>query len=110
MRGVVFPLLFAALVVGCYSPHYDDCVISCPNEDCPSGYDCRAGMCRPHETSGNCGQVTDDGGPPDTAVDASPGTGAWASPMMVTLGSNDMVDPTLTADMLEMYVNINSGI
>jgi WD40 repeat protein len=108
MRGVdVFVL--AVLPVACYSPTYKDCVISCANNDCPSGFDCRAGMCRPSETTGTCSAMFEDAGH-DTAInDSGSGQwvdplGPWGAPMLVPLPLNGVVDPNLTPNLLEMYV------
>ena len=57
--------------VGCYSPSYGDCQISCASgAGCPSGLRCDGtGMCRPANTVGNCPGGTGDGG---MQADASP--------------------------------------
>jgi hypothetical protein len=58
--------LALALSAGCYHPAYEDCQIACPDNLCPSGLSCVAGMCR--TTTGPCG----GGGSADAAE-----TGAW---------------------------------
>jgi hypothetical protein len=46
--------LVAVLAAGCYSPSYQDCVISCAVSNvCPSGLDCIGGVCR--TMTGECG-------------------------------------------------------
>jgi hypothetical protein len=45
--------LVLALLTGCYHPAYEDCQIACPDNLCPSGLSCVAGMCR--TTTGPCG-------------------------------------------------------
>lgn len=54
-------------LVGCYSPAYRDCEVSCTGGACPSGYVCDRGVCRVEGFSGLCG-VTGDGG-----IDSPPG-------------------------------------
>lgn len=53
-------------LVGCYSPAYRDCEISCTGGACPSGYVCDRGVCRVEGFGGLCG-VRSDGG-----TDSSP--------------------------------------
>lgn len=59
MRAVVVAVL---CMVGCYSPHYGDCEVSCASNVCPSGLECREGMCRVAGGSGACSSITPDAG------------------------------------------------
>lgn len=98
MRGIL-ALAFAA---GCYSPHYEDCAISCTSNACPSGFECRAGVCRSAGATDPC-TVTPG---IDAAVDSPDGEAViqWKTPSMVMLSLNGLADPTLTEDMLEIFV------
>lgn len=60
MRAV---LIAAACLVGCYSPQYGDCEVTCASNVCPSGLACVDGMCRVNGMTGACGQQ----GQPDAA-------------------------------------------
>lgn len=54
-------------LVGCYSPAYRDCEVTCSGGACPSGYVCDRGVCRVEGFSGLCGMTVSDSG-----VDAVP--------------------------------------
>lgn len=55
MRWLV-PLL---LVVGCYSPSYRDCEVTCASGQCPAGLRCDNGVCRLPGMTGACGTTGD---------------------------------------------------
>jgi hypothetical protein len=55
-------------LVGCYSPAYRDCEITCTGGACPSGYVCDRGVCRVEGFSGLCGAS----GSNDSGVDSAP--------------------------------------
>lgn len=57
MRAV---LIAAACMVGCYGPQYRDCEVSCASNVCPSGLECREGMCRVGGMTGACSEVQPD--------------------------------------------------
>lgn len=56
MRWFV-PLL---LVVGCYSPSYRDCEVTCASGQCPAGLRCDNGVCRLPGMTGACGAPMGD--------------------------------------------------
>lgn len=60
--------LALAALVGCYSPTYRDCEITCASRTCPSGLECIAGYCRTSSSGPSCGGQGD----PDASV--CPGT------------------------------------
>jgi len=64
MRWLV-PLL---LVVGCYSPSYRDCEVTCASGQCPAGLRCDNGVCRLPGMTGACGVPMGDV-PPDGSRD-----------------------------------------
>lgn len=66
-----YALLTAALV-GCYSPSYSDCSVTCPAGSCPSGLECDPdGYCRASGYTGTCSEG-DAGGGTDTDGDRVP--------------------------------------
>ena len=71
VRGV-WLVLVATLALGCYRPAHNDCETQCgPNNSCPAGFTCSAGMC----TSGRSCAVdaavaSNDGGDASDAHDA----------------------------------------
>jgi hypothetical protein len=102
MRGIL-ALAFAA---GCYSPHYEDCAISCTSNACPSGFECRSGVCRSQGATDPCTVSPDD----DAAIDSPVTEGAaWGSPTMLDLDIQGVVDPSVTEDLLELYV-VKNGV
>lgn len=46
---------FLLALVGCYSPGYRDCEVTCGGGTCPSGLVCDQGVCRVEGFSGACG-------------------------------------------------------
>src|ERR1041385_115543 len=100
------PWLCLLFVGGCYSPSYSDCVISCAtSHECPSGLQCMPDQwCRPSGAVGSCPAPLPDASAADSTADAGYPTGMWAQPNVVTLSSDGMLDPSLTEDMLEMYM------
>lgn len=63
-------------LIGCYSPAYRDCEVTCVNGACPSGFDCRDNVCRAAGASRTCDEVLGDSGMPadsrDLSIDGSP--------------------------------------
>ena len=57
---------FLLALVGCYSPGYRDCEVTCGGGTCPSGFVCDQGVCRVEGFSGACGATIDSG------IDLSP--------------------------------------
>lgn len=74
--SAVYRLLLATLLVGCYSPSYDNCTISCATAGCPNSYECDSNLhvCRKSGTT--CSPGHDAGGDAqgsgDAATDAGP--------------------------------------
>ena len=64
MRYLVLTLI---ALVGCYSPTYEDCNISCASGICPSGLECHENVCRTPGFSGACSTMPNV----DAAADAS---------------------------------------
>ncbi|MBA3540148.1 MAG: PD40 domain-containing protein [Deltaproteobacteria bacterium] len=93
----------------CYSPGYKDCEITCASGACPSGLSCASGVCRSPGQSGACNVTPGDG--PDSDGDPTPDgpprqwriIGEVALPFPAGV-SPIADDPTLTSDLLEMYV------
>jgi hypothetical protein len=46
--------LLAVALAGCYDPVFDDCQFTCPDNRCPDGLACMAGVCRTPGASGTC--------------------------------------------------------
>jgi hypothetical protein len=46
--------LLAVALAGCYDPAIQDCQFTCPDNHCPSGLACQAGVCRTPGASGAC--------------------------------------------------------
>ena len=59
---------FLLALVGCYSPGYRDCEVTCGGGTCPSGFVCDQGVCRVEGFSGACGATTNH----DASIDSSP--------------------------------------
>lgn len=57
---------FLLALVGCYSPGYRDCEVTCGGGTCPSGFVCDRGVCRVEGFSGACGVTI------DAAIDSPP--------------------------------------
>lgn len=53
-------VLVLLALVGCYSPGYRDCEVTCGGGSCPSGFVCDQGVCRIEGFSGACGATTTD--------------------------------------------------
>ncbi len=53
-------VLVLLALVGCYSPGYRDCEVTCGGGTCPSGFVCDQGVCRVEGFSGACGSTTHD--------------------------------------------------
>lgn len=52
---------FLLAIVGCYSPGYRDCEVTCGGGACPSGFVCDQGVCRVEGFSGACAVRFDAG-------------------------------------------------
>ncbi|MDB4960403.1 MAG: outer membrane protein OmpA family [Myxococcales bacterium] len=102
-----------ALGAGCYSPSFRDCELVCSaGGACPDGFECATqGVCRPIGMTGPC--TTIDASMDGTAeIDASvipphPMT-TWSTPVAVPLQPGSADEPSLTGDMLELYVNLGN--
>ena len=64
----VMRVAFLLALVGCYSPGYRDCEVTCGGGTCPSGLVCDQGVCRVEGFSGSCGSMTSH----DASIDSSP--------------------------------------
>ena len=97
-------MLVLGLLAGCYSPHYENCEVSCATSHaCPSGFECDTALGLCHSPGGSC-SPRDGATPRDASADAPYGSGPWGPATMVALSQTNILDPTLTSDMLEMYV------
>lgn len=89
----VWLVLVATLALGCYRPEHKDCETQCgPNNSCPTGFTCSAGMC----TSGRSCAVDAAAVPSDTAdADAVPDgdAGQQADADANEAGRPDLVTP-----------------
>ena len=63
-------VLVLLALVGCYSPGYRDCEVTCAAGSCPSGFVCNQGVCRVDGFSGTCGAVMHDSRTIDSPPDA----------------------------------------
>src|SRR5262245_28394490 len=85
--------VLAAMMSCDYDAHFGDCVIACtPSSGCPDGFTCGSeGLCRALGTSATCASMR----------------GPFGTPTLVSNLSDPSYDddPTLTADLLEIYFN-----
>jgi hypothetical protein len=90
------------LLAACYAPTAETGVPCASNFDCPANQMCNRTVAPP-----TCGtpEVTGDASVPDTAGDASGTLGAWGAPTLVMTPVTLEDDPTLTADLRELYFN-----
>ena len=107
--------LSLALCTACYSPSYRDCDVTCStSQACPAGYQCSSsGFCVTDlamTCTGSDGGMGDGGG--GDATDAAT-LGPWSTPMPVPFvtGTPMNIDdrPTLTDNMLLIYVRRRVG-
>ena len=87
------------IAVGCYSPTYRDCEITCTTT-CPKGLVCSGGYCVAN--AGNQCSVP--------GLDMGVGTGPWstATPILIS-PPGGLDDPSSTANGLELYFDRSSG-
>lgn len=86
------------IAVGCYSPKYRDCEITC-TATCPSGLVCSAGYCVASATT-QCNVM------PDTGVATGPWSAATPVPITPPTGLDD---PSSTADGLQLFFDRGSS-
>ena len=93
-------------LAACYAPTVQPGVPCASNFDCPFDEVCNRQVVPP-----TCGAVTpgidagSDSPPPPPPPPADGGLGLWSPPVRVFVPVGDEDDPTLTADMLELYFN-----
>jgi hypothetical protein len=105
-----FLVALGAALTACYSPSYSDCSITCPANDCPSGLTCVLGYCRVDPNAQDtCGSTGQDGGGDDASADA-PTAFVWSSPTVLIDGLGSDGDPTLSDNLLEIYLSRNNDI
>ena len=94
MESFMVRVLFVVALVGCdYNASFHDCVIACTlSSGCPDGLTCGSeGLCRP-SGSAECVSMLEPFGTPTLVASLSD-------------PAADDDDPTLTADLLEIYFN-----
>jgi Tol biopolymer transport system component len=95
--------LIAALCGACYGPAVTPGAPCGPNEQCPSGLECRDNICvLPGSQSGGDAAPPDDAAA-DAVTDAPPDAaplGAWGAPVLLATGVSSETDPAMTLNRL----------
>ena len=94
--AAVYRLVIVTLLVGCYSPSYDNCRISCTTSGCPNSYECDSQLhvCRQPGSSCQAGDAGGDiggGSDGDAAVDAMPASGCAFSTNMTDTNNASII-------------------
>jgi Tol biopolymer transport system component len=97
--------LSAALCGACYGPAVTPGAPCGPNEQCPSGLECRNNVCVLPGSSGDDAAAPDDAMVDATQLvtDATPDAaplGAWGTPALLTTGVSSETDPSMTLNRL----------
>jgi hypothetical protein len=111
---LVWLVLAAALVEGCYAPSASPGAPCSPTGECPSGQECRSGVCfaagTPHDADG-IDEAVFDAPMLDAALDA-PSYVAWGTPVELTsleTSGQGETDPSVTADKLTAVLVANTA-